>query len=191
MMIRQVRLLNTYLQVVQGDITEERVDAIVNAANESLKHGAGVAGAISRKGGPSIQEESDAYVRTWGRVPTGGAVVTSGGRLYAKFVIHAVGPVFSPATREPEQLLGRAITSSLDVANSKLLKSMAIPAVSSGIFGCPKDVCARIFMETVSAWVKGHPDTTLEYIRLTNIDQPTVNAFESAFVKYFPSKESL
>lgn len=189
--IRQVRLLNTYLQLVQGDITEERVDAIVNAANEHLKHGAGVAGAISRKGGPLIQAESDAYIYKNGRVPTGTTAVTSGGTLFARYVIHAVGPIFNASTQMPEKLLGKAIYNSLEAANSLPIKSVSIPAISSGIYGCPKDLCAKIFMEVVAEWIMAHEGTKLEYIRLTNFDSPTVSIFETAFMKAFPSKEHL
>mmetsp|Transcript_24315 Transcript_24315/g.43236 ORF Transcript_24315/g.43236 Transcript_24315/m.43236 type:complete len:195 (-) Transcript_24315:1065-1649(-) len=187
--LRQVRILNTYLQIAQGDITEERVDAIVNAANVNLKHGAGVAGAIAKKGGPRIQEESNAHVHTHGQVPTGQTAVTSGGSLYARFVIHAVGPIFNGVAQHPEKLLGKAIYNSLETANRLEIRSLAIPAISSGIYGCPKDVCARIFMEVVSEWIKTHETTQLEYVRLTNIDTPTVNAFEAAFDKYFPKEK--
>ncbi|MDZ7296341.1 MAG: macro domain-containing protein, partial [candidate division KSB1 bacterium] len=129
---------NTTIELVQGDITEMDTDAIVNAANERLAHGGGVAGAIVRKGGPVIQEESNAWVRAHGRVPTGGAAITSGGSLKARFVIHAVGPVMGSGN-EGEKIR-QATLASLRLAEEHNLASIAFPAISTGIFGCPMDL---------------------------------------------------
>lgn len=128
------------MELVQGDITELEADAIVNAANSYLKHGGGVAGAIVRKGGYVIQEESDEWVRRHGPVPVGGVAVTSAGRLRAKYVIHAVGPRCGV---EPIEKLREAVANALKKADELGLRSIAFPAISTGIFGCPYDAAAE------------------------------------------------
>src|SRR5580693_9411281 len=124
------RIHQSTLELTQGDITALNVDAIVNAANEYLKHGGGVAAAISRKGGPVIQQESDALIEKLGPLSTGEAVITSGGQLTARFVIHAVGPVWSEhSPTEVDDLLRRAVRNSLALAEEKGVKSIAFPAI--------------------------------------------------------------
>src|SRR5688500_1929772 len=124
------------IQLVQGDITMEEVDAIVNAANEHLQHGGGVARTISKKGGPTIQQESDAWVREHGRVSHARPAWTSGGHLPAKYVIHAVGPVWGDGKEDNK--LEAAVTGSLRLADELKCSSIALPAISTGIFGFPK-----------------------------------------------------
>ena len=130
------------IELVEGDITELEADAIVNAANEFLKHGGGVAAAIVRKGGFAIQEESDRYVREHGPVPVGGVAVTGAGRLKAKYVIHAVGPRYGDP--QGDEKLASAIRNSLLKAEELGLESIALPAISTGVFGYPYERCARI-----------------------------------------------
>lgn len=130
------------LRLAEGDITDLAVDAIVNAANSQLQLGAGVAGAIRRKGGPAIQRGCNAI----GFCPVGGAVITTGGRLPAKVVIHAVGPHGSDL--DADQKLVAAVRSSLEVAADNGLESIALPAISTGIFGFPLDAAARIILHT-------------------------------------------
>jgi O-acetyl-ADP-ribose deacetylase (regulator of RNase III) len=163
------------IRVVQGDITAEKTEAIVNAANERLMHGGGVAGAISRKGGRTIQQESDAWVRQHGPVITGSAAITSGGNLPAKFVIHAVGPVWGSGNEEEK--LGSAVRSALSLAGSHDLKSISIPGISSGIFGGPKDVCAQVITQAAIAYLEQNPATSLKEVRFCNIDEATASAF--------------
>lgn len=148
-----VRIHETTIELVQGDITEMTTDAIVNAANQRLAHGGGVAGAIVRKGGPIIQEESNTWVRTHGPVPTGGAAITSGGSLKARFVIHAVGPVMGSGNEEEK--IRQATLASLRLAEEHNLASIAFPAISTGIFGCPMDLCARAMLGAVREHVSG------------------------------------
>ena len=136
------------LRLVQGDLTERDVDAIVNAANSYLQHGGGVAGAIVRKGGQIIQEESNKI----GFVPVGGVAITGAGKLPAKFVIHAVGPRMGEG--DEDNKLKNAVLSSLLLATEKGLKSISIPAISSGIFGFPKDRCAAILVKEASELYK-------------------------------------
>jgi O-acetyl-ADP-ribose deacetylase (regulator of RNase III) len=165
------------LRLVQGDITEREVDAIVNAANSYLKHGGGVAGAIVRKGGHFIQEESDKI----GFVPVGNAAVTGGGKLPAKFVIHAVGPRMGEG--DEDNKLKSAVLSSLLLASGKGLKSISMPAISSGIFGFPKDRCAMILVRETINYLKEHPDSSLELIEFCVYDDLTVGYFKKEFEK--------
>jgi len=141
----RVQIRHTTLELVEGDITAMETEAIVNAANEYLAHGGGVAGAISRRGGPAIQRESDEWVRRYGRVPTGSAAITSGGQLKARYVIHAVGPVYD-GTERSAQLLASAVRAALQMADEHKLTSIALPAISTGIFGYPLDEAARVIL---------------------------------------------
>lgn len=171
------------LSLYRGDLTEERVDAIVNAANEQLVHGGGVAGAIAHKGGPQIQRESDAWVRTHGPVRTGTAAITGAGKLPARFVIHAVGPVWSRKAdaKRDDALLRGAVTSALALADEKGLASIALPAISTGIFGFPKDRGATVIAQAIVDFCEAHPDSTLRDIRVTLNDAPTVEIFHAEF----------
>jgi O-acetyl-ADP-ribose deacetylase (regulator of RNase III) len=135
---------NKILRLVKGDITERDVDVIVNAANSYLKHGGGVAAAIVRKGGAIIQEESDRIV-AGGFVTVGSAVITTAGKLPCKAVIHTVGPRMGEGDEDNKLL--RAVQSTLALAAGKGFKSISMPAISSGIFGFPKDKCAKILVE--------------------------------------------
>ena len=166
------------LSLRHGDITGDPVDAVVNAANEGLAHGGGVAGAIVRRGGYGIQDESDRI----GRVPTGAAAITGAGSLPAKHVIHAVGPVWrGQSPGESDRLLASATTAALQIARAKGLLSVAFPAISSGIFGFPKDRCARVMLGAVRLWAEAHPADEPRDIRFTIIDGETVACFEAAW----------
>ncbi len=174
------------LRVVLGDVTTESVDAIVNAANEYLMHGGGVAGAIRRQGGAVIQQESSAWVQKNGPVVTGGAAITSGGNLPAKYVIHAVGPVWGSGHEEIKLI--NAVQSALVLANSHQLTSISMPGISSGIFGGPKDICARVIIQTTLEYLQQN-NTTLQEIRFCNIDEPTALAFMKEAEQIFGSGE--
>jgi O-acetyl-ADP-ribose deacetylase (regulator of RNase III) len=160
------------LRLVRGDITERPVDAIVNAANSHLQHGGGVAGAIIRKGGRSIQEESDRI----GFVPVGQADITGAGTLPAKFVIHAVGPRMGEG--DEEKKLESAVRSSLDIADVKKLQSIAMPAISSGIFGFPKEKCAKILVNESKKYLQGNPISSIEVIEFCVFDEQTAQFFK-------------
>jgi O-acetyl-ADP-ribose deacetylase (regulator of RNase III) len=166
------------LKAVHGDITEGETDAIVNAANSLLKHGGGVAGAIVKKGGRIIQEESDRIVKEKGPVPVGGAVYTGAGNLKARFVIHAVGPVWGEG--EEERKLRSAVRSALKLADELGLKSIALPAISTGIFGYPKREGVRVIVDEVISYLKENPDTSLKEIHFTAIDRETAELFKEA-----------
>jgi len=150
----QVQINHTTLQLIQADITELTTDAIVNAANEHLAHGGGVAGVISRKGGPAIQRESNEWVRQHGPVRTGSAAITSGGRLKARHVIHAVGPIYDGTPRSAE-LLASAVRAALQMADDHRLRSIALPAISTGIFGYPMEEAARVMVQAAVGYLRG------------------------------------
>jgi len=163
------------LQIVQGDITTEEVDAVVNAANEHLQHGGGVAWAISKKGGPAIQKESDVWVRKHGRVPHARPAWTSGGRLPAKYVIHAVGPVWGDDDEDSK--LESAVTGSLRAAEELKCSSIALPAISTGIFGFPKDRAAGIIFSAIEKHFVENPSSGLRQVRIVLFDQATIEIF--------------
>jgi O-acetyl-ADP-ribose deacetylase len=142
-------LNGTQIELAEGDITDLEVEAIVNAANEHLQLGSGVAGAIRDKGGPSIQEECDRI----GGTPVGTAVMTGAGNLQAKQVIHAVGPRMGEG--DEDRKLASAVRASLALADRNGLKSIALPAISTGVFGFPVDRCARIMLTEIHRYVQG------------------------------------
>ncbi len=166
---------NRTIRLIQGDITERDVDAIVNAANSHLQHGGGVAGAIVRKGGQVIQDESDKI----GFVPVGHAAITGAGKLRARYIIHAVGPRMGEG--DEGNKLKSAVLSSLQIASEKGLRSISMPAISSGIFGFPKDRCAAILMKAVLQYLKEHPDTSLALIEFCVFDDQTAGFFKKEF----------
>jgi O-acetyl-ADP-ribose deacetylase len=168
------------LQIVQGDITTEEVDAIVNAANEQLAHGGGVAWAISKKGGAAIQEESDEWIRQHGPVSHAHPAWTSGGHLPAKYVIHAVGPVWGE-TSDDDKNLSDAITGSLQVADELKCKSISMPAISTGIFGFPKDRAAGIIFKAATTYFEKNANSSLKKIRIVLFDQATIDVFLKAW----------
>jgi O-acetyl-ADP-ribose deacetylase (regulator of RNase III) len=152
----RVNIENHVLELLEGDITEMDTDAVVNAANAQLVLGGGVAGAIRRKGGPKIQEECNGIGGTF----VGGAAITTGGNLKARYVIHAVGPRMGEGNED--QKLKNATLNSLKLADEKNLKSISFPAISTGIFGFPIARCAEIMLRTAVEYLKGQ--TRLEKV---------------------------
>jgi len=167
------KINKTTIRLVSADLTERDVDAIVNAANSRLQHGGGVAGAIVRKGGQVIQEESDRI----GYVPVGGAAITTGGKLKARFVIHAVGPRMGEGDEDDK--LKKAINSVLALATEEKLRSISIPAISAGIFGFPKDRCAKILVGETVAFLKRNPGAVLELVEFCIFDGEAFGFFRS------------
>jgi O-acetyl-ADP-ribose deacetylase (regulator of RNase III) len=166
------------IEITQGDLTREAVDAIVNAANEMLAHGGGVAWAIARAGGPSIQAESDAWVREHGPVTHARPAVTGAGSLPCRYVIHAVGPVWGSG--DEDRKLAEAVRGSLEVAENLKLKSIAFPAISTGIFGFPRQRAARVMLRTIATWAADASATSLRLIRLTLFDEVAMEDFLTA-----------
>ncbi|MET9574889.1 O-acetyl-ADP-ribose deacetylase [Streptomyces massasporeus] len=163
----------TAIELVQGDITRESVDAIVNAANSSLLGGGGVDGAIHRRGGPAILEECRRLraAHLGKGLPTGQAVATTAGELDARWVVHTVGPVFS-TTEDRSALLASCYRESLRLAGELGARTVAFPAISTGVYGWPIDDGARIAVETVRA-----ADTTVEEVRFVLFDERAYEAF--------------
>jgi O-acetyl-ADP-ribose deacetylase (regulator of RNase III) len=168
--------------LLQGDITEMDTDAIVNAANKDLVLGAGVAGAIRTKGGPSIQEECNRI----GGAPVGGAAITTGGNLTARYVIHAVGPRMGEG--DEDRKLADATRNSLKLAHEKGLASIAFPAISTGIFGFPKDRCARIMLSTVAESLKSE-DLILKQVVFCLWGEETLQIFDAAARELFSGED--
>jgi O-acetyl-ADP-ribose deacetylase (regulator of RNase III) len=175
------------VRIVLGDLTAEAVDAIVNAANEHLAHGGGVAGAIVRKGGHTIQAESDRWVREHGPVRTGTAAITGAGSLPARHVIHAVGPVWG--TGDEVAQLKRAVLSALELAAANDVASISLPAISSGIFGFPKPLCAQVMLQAVAEYLDGHPESTVREVNLCNVDQLTAGIFHDEARRRFGASQ--
>ncbi len=173
----KVKVGKSILELVQGDITQQDTEAIVNAANPTLLGGGGVDGAIHRAAGPELLEEC----RRLGGCATGDAKLTKGYRLKAKYVIHAVGPVYrKEGTRAPE-LLASAYRRSLEVASEHGIKSVAFPSISTGAYGYPVKEAAPIALETVAEYLKDHPG--IELVRFVLYDQKTYQAYEEALRK--------
>lgn len=152
------------IQIVEGDITTDRVDAIVNAANSHLAHGGGVAWAISRAGGKTIQQESNDWVKKHGEVSHAEPAYTSGGVMPCKYVIHAVGPVWGDG--DEDRKLTDAVTGSLRVASRLGLASVTLPAISTGIFGFPKERAAKIIFSSIETYLTQNTDSPLTTVRL-------------------------
>ncbi len=163
---------NVCLKLVHGDLTQEAVDAIVNAANEWLKHGGGVAGAIVSRGGEQIQRESDEWVRLHGPIRHERPAWTSGGRLPARYVIHAVGPRWGEGNEEAR--LRTTVRSALELAVSLGVQSIAFPLISAGIFGYPPLQAAQVILETLKAWGQEHASPS--EIRLVIYERALVEA---------------
>ncbi len=171
------RVLSTgqTLQIIQGDITTDNVDAIVNAANEYLQHGGGVAWAIVRRGGEAIQEESDKWIQQHGLVSHSHPAWTSGGALPAKYIIHAVGPIWGDG--DEDNKLADAITGSLRVADELKCSSISMPAISTGIFGFPKERAAGIIFKSIEKYFSSSNDSSLKIIRIVLFDEATIQPF--------------
>ena len=168
--VKEVIYRGVTVRVVRGDLTQSDTDAIINAANSYLQHGGGVAAAIVRKGGKVIQEESDRI----GYVPVGGAALTSGGSLKARYVIHAVGPLWGEGNEDEK--LEKAVRSVLSLAAEQKFSSFAMPAISAGIFGFPKDRCARIIVKEIAGFLSENT-TSLKQIDIVLMDQGIIQFF--------------
>ena len=170
----------TTIEAVQADLTTLVVDAIVNAANERLEHGGGVALAIARAGGPAVQSESDAWVREHGPVGSGEAAVTTAGEMPARLVIHVVGPRYREG-QDNEGMLRAAVEAALDAAEERGVESIALPAISAGVFGYPLERATAVIASTVNAWATTHDLPTR--ILLVGYDEKASSAFEAGLAE--------
>jgi O-acetyl-ADP-ribose deacetylase (regulator of RNase III) len=177
------------LALVQGDLTTMELDAIVNAANAQLQHGGGLAAAIARRGGSAIQQESDAWVRRNGLARHDRPAVTGAGRLPCRYVIHAVGPVWGEG--DEDRKLSLAVRSALETAASLNVTSLALPAISTGIFGFPKPRAAAVTIDAIAAYLEAYPETPLRRVEVVLLDAPTLEVFQDAFAQRFPHPQPL
>lgn len=172
------------VSVWKANLTDFPADAVVNSANDSLKHIGGLALALSKAGGPSIQKDSDDYIKRYGILKTGNATIMDAGSLPCKKIIHAVGPRLSTYASKTEiykaeSLLSKVISNILDIAEENHLQTVAIPAISSGLFHYPLPECADAIVKTVKEY-RGNPGHYLKEIQLVNNDEPTVREMERA-----------
>ncbi len=176
------------LSLIHGDLTLEMVDAVVNAANAQLAHGGGVAAAIVRRGGSSIQAESRSWVAEHGPASHECPALTGGGDLAAHHVIHAVGPRWGEG--QEEHKLHSAVSSSLALADMTSLASIAMPAISTGIFGVPKALGAKVILGAIAAYFEEHADSGIKDVRVVLIDRESVDIFAAAFRERWPTVET-
>jgi O-acetyl-ADP-ribose deacetylase (regulator of RNase III) len=166
------------LSITQGDITLMNTDAIVNAANSGLMGGGGVDGAIHRAGGPAILEECKQIVARQGRLPTGQAVITGGGRMKTRHVIHTVGPIWRGGGQGEADLLASAYQESLQLAAANNLSSVAFPSISTGVYGYPVDAAARVAVRTVVSFLE--KSTPLKEVIFVLFNTETYRAYATA-----------
>lgn len=165
------------IRIVQGDLTAQDVDVIVNAANDGLQHGGGVAAAICRAGGPIIQQQSDEWVRRNGRLSAGGAAITAAGAMPAEYVVHVAGPIFN-RDQDNEALLRAAVAGALEAVATVNARSVAFPAISAGIYGYPVAAATGVLADEVVQWVDRHPDS-LDEVRLVGFSEEVAEHFRS------------
>jgi O-acetyl-ADP-ribose deacetylase (regulator of RNase III) len=183
MLLDSVTLMNgRRMELAKGDLTDEQVDVIANAANHRLQHGGGVAGAIIRKGGSFIQIESDAWVARYGSITHDRPAFTGAGNLPCRYVIHVVGPVWGEGGEKLK--LKCAIDGALNMAVCLGARTLAMPPISTGIFGFPKQVAAPIFYSTIREFWQNGSDCSLDTVRITIIDEPTCRIFLKEFVRW-------
>jgi len=183
-MVDELEIGSARLRLVRGDITEQAVDAVVNAANSTLLGGGGVDGAIHRRGGPAILEECKRIraERYPDGLPAGAAVSTTAGALPASRVIHTVGPVWRGGGRGEPETLASAYRSSLDVAREEGLRTIAFPSISTGAYGYPVEKAARVALRTCADWIRAHPDAVDE-VRFVLFSAADLDAYRAALAE--------
>ena len=175
----EVTVNQAKLRIIQGDITQQATDAIVNAANSSLMGGGGVDGAIHRAGGPAILEECKQIVARQGRLPTGKAVMTTGGNLKAKYVIHTVGPIWHGGNKGEPELLASAYQQSLKIAAENNLNSISFPSISTGAYGYPVNQASEVALDAVITFLS-RSTASLREVVFVLFDSRTLGAYSSA-----------
>ena len=175
----EIIINQTKLSLVQGDITKQTTDAIVNAANSSLMGGGGVDGAIHRAGGSIILEECRRIVSSQGRLPAGKAVITTGGNLPTKYVIHTVGPIWNGCKSNEANVLASCYKECLKIAEAKKLGSISFPSISTGAYRYPLDQAAKVAVEAVISFLKEEA-VSLKEVRFVLFDSGTYEAYRKA-----------
>lgn len=181
----ETRIGNSVLALWEGDITKFAADAIVNAANSKLIGGGGVDGAIHRAGGPEIMRELDLIRARTGGCPTGSAVATGAGRLAAKFVFHAVGPVYHDGRRGEAELLASCYTTCLKLAEEHGAKRVAFPSISTGVYGYPMEAAAEVAIRTIAEFLR-RPECKIERVTLVVFGAEAFEAYKKLFQKLAP-----
>ncbi len=176
----EVKIGTGTLSLIKGDITDESTDAIANAANSGLRGGGGVDGAIHRAGGPKIMEEC----RKIGGCPTGSAVITTGGDLKAKYVIHAVGPIYKGGAKGEEKLLASAYRTCLEIASENGIRSIAFPSISTGVYGYPIADASKTALKIVIDYMKAHPE--VELVRFVLFSDSDLKVYEESLKRLSP-----
>jgi len=184
----QITVNQAKLSIMKGDITQQATDAIVNAANSSLMGGGGVDGAIHRAGGPAILEECRQIVSRQGRLLTGKAVLTTGGNLKAKYVIHTVGPIWHGGSKGEAELLESAYRESLKLAAENHLASISFPSISTGAYGYPVDEASRVTLGAAISFLH-ESFTSIKEVVFVLFDSRTFDAYSSALREIMEKKE--
>jgi len=179
----QVQINKSILQIIQGDITNQNTNAIVNAANSSLMGGGGVDGAIHRAGGSAILDDCKQIVAKQGKLPTGEAVITTAGNMPSKFVIHTVGPVYRGGNADEPKLLANAYQNSLTLAAEKKLESVSFPSISTGVFSYPLDDAANIALKTVIEFLRSNEQIKL--VTFVLFDDRTFSTYQNMLNQLF------
>lgn len=179
--MKKILINNCELVLKKGDITLEETDAIVNAANSSLMGGGGVDGAIHRAGGKAILQECIKIINSIGSLDTGKAVITTGGDLIARFVIHTVGPVWRGGSSGEEEALRNAYYNSLKAGESKGIRSIAFPCISTGVYGFPKERAAEIAFDTVTEYLKNENKSYMS-VRFVTFGDDDYSVYEIYFI---------
>jgi O-acetyl-ADP-ribose deacetylase (regulator of RNase III) len=181
----EVVINQTRLSLMQGDITKQETDAIVNAANSSLMGGGGVDGAIHRAGGPAILEECKKIRAEQGPLPAGQAVITTAGDMKARYVIHTVGPVWHGGDKSEPEVLASAYRESLKLANENRLSSISFSSISTGAYGYPVDQAAKVALQTVRTFLQA--DTSIEDVVFVLFDHHTLTVYRQALQELLPA----
>ena len=176
----RIEITNRELALLRGDITTRSTDALVNAANSSLMGGGGVDGAIHRAGGPSILAECKQIIKKQGRLPTGKAVITTGGNLKAKYVIHAVGPIWHGGKSNESELLASCYKESLKLAEQYKLHSISFPSISTGAYRYPAYEAAKVALKIIISFLK-YEAFSVKEIAFILYDSSTFDAYRIAF----------
>ena len=185
----EVTVNKTKVSIIRGDITRQGTDAIVNAANSSLMGGGGVDGAIHRAGGPAILEECKRIVARQGRLPTGKAVITTGGNLKARYVIHTVGPIWHGGSANEAELLKSAYYECLKLATENRLAGISFPSLGTGAYCYPVDEAATIAVSTVVSFLREQA-TSLKDVVFVMFDSRTYQSYRSALQAYLEHREA-
>jgi O-acetyl-ADP-ribose deacetylase (regulator of RNase III) len=186
-MSSELVIAQTKISFIPGDITKQETDALVNAANPSLMGGGGVDGAIHRVGGKAILEACQEIVKRQGRLPTGKAVITTGGNLKAKYVIHTVGPIWYGGRNNEAKLLSSAYQECLKLATEYNLASISFPSISTGAYGYPTEEASKVAIKAVSSFLK-QESTSIKAVVFVLFDYATYELYRSALEKISEAK---